>query len=86
MIYIFLVLIGCQDTAENYAKSWIRSHNPTAPISGLTCEADQYAVDGRVNCVVKIEEVGRIFTYKLKCYNSNKLAHFKNGCIEALDD
>lgn len=84
MIFVFLLLIGCPGTAESYAKSWMRSHNPTAPIAEIFCY-EMEDVDGRVNCVVNIEEVGRIFTYKLKCYNSNKLAH-QNGCIEALDD
>lgn len=84
---LFLVLLlGCQTSAEVRAKDWIRKHEPTAPIYSLYCEDKSWGGDGRVDCTIQIEEIGRIFTYKLKCYNSNKPPSFDEGCIEALDD
>ena len=88
MIWLLLILIGCESAAEVRAKEWIRNRPATiaAPIHTLACENWEPDKEGRVTCIVKVELKPRIFSHKLKCYNSNRPITDEADCIEVSDE
>ncbi len=83
---LLLFLTSCRGTAEENAERWVRELDKTSPIYHLSCE-EEVDEDGRVSCSVAVESMHRLFSYQLKCYNSNRrLEAIRPRCIEALDD
>lgn len=85
MKLILLLMLGCYSTAESNAINWVNRKSIARPVHSVSCEKDIDG-DGIVQCRIAIEH-GRLFHYKLKCFNSN-IRSFPNKekCIEVLDE
>lgn len=85
MSLILLLMLGCYSTAESNAINWVHNKSIARPVHSVWCERDRDS-DGIVQCKIAIEH-GRLFHYKLKCYNSNiKSFPNKEKCVEVLDE
>jgi fatty-acid desaturase len=83
--FILIFLIGCNSAAEKNAVTWVKDKSIARPIHHVDCETvkDKH---GKVNCSVATESVGRLFDYKLKCYNRDWFNPVKTNCVEVVSD
>jgi hypothetical protein len=83
--FILIFLFGCNGAAENNAAAWVKEKSIARPIHHVDCETVKDK-QGRVSCSVSTESVGRLFDYKLKCYNRDWLHPVKTNCIEVRNE
>ena len=84
-ILLLLILSGCYSVAEHNAKEWVEQKAVARPIHSLWCDED-WDGDNWVICSISVESVGKLFNYKLKCYNSSLgYVPFKDRCQEVWD-
>jgi hypothetical protein len=86
-VILIILLSSCYSVSEHNAIEWVHQAAPARPIHSVSCQERDLDGDRWVRCDVLIEDVGRLFPYKLKCFNSAiGLAPFKARCIEVLDE